>query len=275
MRLILFYFFLAFSISLTAQEITWKQHPVDGHRTGVTQGTADKTTESMGEVKKFRKYKAPNGESHKKRTATRRVAKVLLDAQDVMAPVKEVIGHSKKSMTKQRPECELTNWFIDILMAKTEEITGKHVDIGFSNFGGVRTDMPEGDILKDDIMSMFPFKSNTLYYFTIKGESILEILNNMAYRSGEIIGGMKVIFKDRKLESATIGGEPIDPEKIYGAATINFLMEGKGWFRFGKYEIEGIDTEIPILDMMLEYVENQTKQGKEIEYHRDGRITIL
>ena len=274
MRNILFIIVFFLGITINAQEITWTQHTVDGHRTGVTQKGADLTVESMGKVKRIRKvYSAPNGKKYR-RGSTAKVAKIMIKAQDSMAVVKEVIGHSPRVMSKSRPESALTDWFIDALMAKTAELTGKHVDVGFANFGGVRVDMPEGDVFRDDIMSMFPF-ANTLYFFSLTGKSLLEICNNMAQRSPEIFGGMKLVIKDKQLVSATINGEPIDENKIYGVATINYLMEGSGWFRFGKYQIEGIDTKINVLDMMLSYVEELTKQGKEIEYQTDGRITVL
>ena len=176
-------------------------------------------------------------------------------------------------MEKKRPESALTNWYIDALMKKTSELTGKPVDVGFANFGGVRIDMPNGDIFRDDIMSMFPF-NNTLYYFTLSGESLLEICNNMAKRRAEIFGGVRLVVKDSELVSATINGEPIDPKKIYSAATINYLMTGEGWFRFGKYEIDGQDTNVMVLDAMMQYVEELTRQGKDIEYSVDGRYTV-
>lgn len=267
-------FALAFCISANAQDISWKQHDIDGHRTGVTQMGVGKTTESMGKVKRFsKKYTAPNGKKYR-RGATRRVAKIMIAAQDSMSYVKQVIGYSPKVMEKRRPESALTNWFVDALMQKTEELTGRHVDVGFANFGGVRVDMPEGEIFRDDIMSMFPF-SNTLYYFTLSGESLLDICKNMASRSPEIFGGMKLVVKDRNLVSATINGEPIDPNKTYGVATLDFLMKGGGWFRFGKYEIEGIDTHVNVLDVMIPYVEELTRQGKKVEYHKDGRYTLI
>lgn len=274
MKYLLFSIFTFLISSIYAQDISWKRHDVNGHITGVTQGLANKTEESMGKVKKFKSYYSPNGKRYKKKTSSRKVAKAIIKAQPNMESVKEIIGFSTKAMSKHRPESELSNWFVDILMAKTEKITGKHVDVGFANFGGIRADMPKGDICRDDIMSMFPF-ANSFYYFTIKGKSIKKILSNMATGRMEIIGGIHAVFKDNKLVSATINGESIADDKIYGAATLNFFMEGKGWFRFGQYAIEGFDTKVKIMDAMLQYVEQQTKLGNKIEYKKDGRITIL
>lgn len=273
-KYLLFILSILFCVSMEAQNISWTQHLVDGHRTGVTQKGAGLTVESMGKVKKIvKRYTSPNGNKYR-RGSTRKVAKIMINAQDSMAYVKQIIGHSPEVMAKDKPECALTDWYIDVIMIKTSELTGKHVDVAFANFGGVRTDMPEGDIFRDDIMSMFPFR-NTLYYFTLTGSSLLEICRNIAQFQAEIIGGVKLVIKDNTLVSATINGEPIDPNKIYGAATIDYLMEGNSWFRFGKYQIEGINTNKNVMDVMLQYVEEQTKLGNEITYKKDGRITIL
>ena len=273
MKHTLFVLALMCCLGANAQEITWTQHAVDGHRTGVTQKGAGETEAAMGKVKRLpKRYLAPNGRHYKRGTA-RKVAKIMIEAQDSMSYVKEIIAHSPRVMEKKRPESALTNWYIDALMKKTSEFTGKPVDVGFANFGGVRIDMPNGDIFRDDIMSMFPF-NNTLYYFTLSGESLLEICNNMAKRRAEIFGGVRLVVKDSKLVSATINGEPIDPKKIYSAATINYLMTGEGWFRFGKYEIDGQDTKVMVLDAMMQYVEELARQGKDIEYSVDGRYTV-
>ena len=261
-------------LGANAQEITWTQHAVDGHRTGVTQKGAGETEAAMGKVKRLpKRYLAPNGRRYKRGTA-RKVAKIMIEAQDSMAYVKEIIAHSPRVMEKKRPESALTNWYIDALMKKTSELTGKPVDVGFANFGGVRIDMPEGDIFRDDIMSMFPF-NNTLYYFTLTGESLLEICNNIATRRPEVFGGLRLVIKDQKLVSATVDGQPIDPKKIYSVATLDYLMSGNSWFRFGKYAIDGFNTEKPVLEAMLEYVAELTRQGKPIEYKTDGRFTVI
>lgn len=51
MKYLLFSIFTFFISSIYAQDISWKRHDVNGHITGVTQGPANKTEESMGKVK--------------------------------------------------------------------------------------------------------------------------------------------------------------------------------------------------------------------------------
>ena len=164
MKHALFVLALMCCLGANAQEITWTQHAVDGHRTGVTQKGAGETEAAMGKVKRLpKRYLAPNGRRYKRGTA-RKVAKIMIEAQDSMAYVKEIIAHSPRVMEKKRPESALTNWYIDALMKKTSELTGKPVDVGFANFGGVRIDMPNGDIFRDVIMSTFPLNDSVYYY---------------------------------------------------------------------------------------------------------------
>ena len=85
----------------------------------------------------------------------------------------------------------LYDWFIDEVMRATADSTGKKIDIGFTNRGGVRIDMPKGEIFYDDIMSMFPFKNN-LCYVALKGRDVRALLDQMAREKFLIIGGMKV-----------------------------------------------------------------------------------
>src|SRR5574344_187451 len=114
---------LMFCLSANAQEITWKQHAIDGHRTGVTQKGAGQTEAAMGKVKRLpKRYLAPNGSRYRRGTA-RKVAKIIIEAQDSMAFVKEIIAHSPRVMEKKRPESALSNWYIDALMKKTSELT--------------------------------------------------------------------------------------------------------------------------------------------------------
>ena len=184
--------FLAGGLCLCAQErtITWTTDPVDGHRTGVVASNASNVEEAMGTVKGCTYY-APNGRKFRKGTV-KNVARIMLDAQPAMAKVKTVIGHSTREMVRTYPECEIYDWYIDELIRATADSTGKRVDIGIANRGGVRIDMPAGEVLYDDIMSMFPFRNN-LCYVALRGRDVRALLDQMAASTFQIVGGVKVL----------------------------------------------------------------------------------
>ena len=148
----------------------WKSVPVDASRTGVTCPSADNVPEAMGRME-GRRYVAPNGRVFKGRSATAKVAKLMLDAQPGMATVKEVVGYCPTGLERGGDESLLGDWTVDILMAAAEKEFGRKVDIGVMNHGGIRIDMPQGEVLMDDLMSMFPFK-NYLAMVTMKGTEV-------------------------------------------------------------------------------------------------------
>lgn len=264
----------AFSaIAAAGQEYDWKSVQMDATRTGCVSPSKDNAYESIGVFKKG-KYIAPNGKEYRKRSTVGKTARIVLDAQPAMARVKEVIGYSTEAMEASYPESALSNWFIDLLMAKTEKLAGKKVDVGIGNFGGIRIDMPKGDIILDDMLSMFPFK-NQLVYVEHTGKQLRSILEEMAADRFQVLGGVRVVADGGRLVSAEIGGEPLDDEKIYGLATITFLLEGGDGLALAENAVSVTSFEnVDIIDAVLEYVYRETEAGRPIEYKTDGRVVI-
>ena len=220
------------------------------------------------------KYIAPDGTVHRRNSATAKTARIVLAAQTKMARVKNVIAYSTEEMVVSYPESSLTNWFVDILMAKVEKLAGKKVDIGVVNFRGIRVDMPKGNVILDDMLSMFPFK-NQLAYVEHSGKQIRNILESMAARRFQVLGGVRVVADDGKLISAEIGGVPLQDDKIYGLATISFLLDGGDGLTLG-HEARSVTIfeEVDVIDAILEHVHAETAAGRPIEYKTDGRVQI-
>lgn len=261
------------TVSVSAQEYDWRHVQMDGSRTGCISPSKDNVEEAIGRFKGG-KYIAPDGTVHRRNSATAKTARIVLAAQTKMARVKNVIAYSTEEMVVSYPESSLTNWFVDILMAKVEKLAGKKVDIGVVNFGGIRVDMPKGNVILDDMLSMFPFK-NQLAYVEHSGKQIRNILESMAARRFQVLGGVRVVADDGKLISAEIGGEPLQDDKIYGLATISFLLDGGDGLTLG-HEARSVTIfeEVDVIDAILEHVHAETAAGRPIEYKTDGRVQI-
>lgn len=255
------------------QEYEWKTVPMDGSRTGCVSPSKDNVDEALGTLRGGR-YVSPEGTVFKRNSAVAKTARVVLEAQPAMARVKDVIGYSTEAMSAYYPESALSNWFIDILMAKTEQLTGKKVHMGITNFGGIRIDMPQGDIILDDMLSMFPFK-NYLAYVEQTGKQIRKILEGMAARRFQVLGGVKVVAEGGKLLSVEIDGEPLDDDKIYGMATISFLLGGGDGLALDHDAVSvTVFDDVAIIDAVLEHVYAETAAGRPIEYQTDGRVVV-
>lgn len=250
----------------------WKFYRMDASRTGVVTASADNVKEAMGEVR-GKRYFAPDGRVFKK-GSTPKVASIVIASQPEMAEVKEVIGWSPREMDVHAPECALSDWFVDALMENCEALTGKKVDAGFVNFGGIRVNMPKGEVLLDDILSMFPFR-NKLCYLELKGKDIRNLLEQMAAGRWQVIGGIRCVAdKEGHLLSAEIGGRPLDDDTLYGVTTIDFLLNGGDNFSIGKNAVNLQILDVYVYDIMIPYVKRLTAEGKPIEYSTDGRVKI-
>ena len=255
------------------QEYEWRVVPMDASRTGCTTPSADNVETAIGYFKGGR-YVAPDDKVYGRNSIVAKTARAVLDAQPKMARVKEVIAYSTSAMEAHHPESALSNWFIDLLMEQTEKLSGKKVDMGITNFGGIRIDMPEGPVILDDMLSMFPFK-NHLVYVEHKGSQIRKILEKMAAGRIEVLGGARIVVEDGKLVSAELGGKPIDDNKIYGLVTISFLLSGGDGLSLAENAVSVTEyKDVMIIDAVLEHVRAETAAGRPISGQEDGRVVI-
>lgn len=250
----------------------WHKIPADGHRTGVTAPNAENAVEALG-VSNGKFYSAPGGKVFVG-GSTPAVAELLFDVQPEMADLKTVIGHSNEGMPRRGVETSLSDWTADVVLEEAGRLTGKKIDVSITNFGGLRVDMPKGEILKDDLVSMFPFK-NYVAVVTLKGWRLRQIYEQMAASRVECVGGVRLVVKDKKLESVFVGGKPLDDNATYNLATIDFLLTGGDKYFLAQDADDVVVTDVLIIDVMLPRVLAMTAAGKTIDYQTDGRVTIL
>ncbi len=273
LKLILVFLLACAGLAATAQEYEWKAVEMDGTRTGCVSPSKDNVAESLGSLKGCR-YIAPNGKVYRRNSIVGRTAKIVLDAQPKMARVKDVIAYSTNEMKTAYPESALSNWAVDLIMAQTEKLAGKKVHMGVLNFGGIRIDMPQGDVILDDMLSMFPFK-NQLTYVEQTGKQIRNMLEGMAPGRFQVLGGVRIIVENGKITAALIDGEPIDDDRIYGIATISYLLGGGDGLALDHDAVSvTIFHDVDVIDAVLEHVYAETAAGRPIEYQADGRIVI-
>ena len=197
----------------------------------------------------------------------------------VMGPV---VGQSAKYMTAQRPEGTLSNLLADILVwgAKSYQ---EEVDFGIYNMGGVRADLPKGTITYGDVVDIAPFE-NKIAFTTLSGADVLELFEQIAAVGGEGVSrGVRLVFKkdaatsNYTLESATINGVPVDPQRDYRITTIDYLLGGTdkmGVFKKGRNVNSPQDASNNSRFVIMNYFLEQQKQGKIVDSEIEGRITV-
>ena len=189
-----------------------------------------------------------------------------------VAPLQEIIGYSEDEYDRHRPESGLSNFAADVIKAIAEKKTGDHVDIALTNFGGIRTSLPKGAVRVYDIFSIFPF-DNYLVTFDIKGSDLRRFLDQMiARRRVEALSGVEMVITGRQADKLFVAGAPIDDERIYKFATINFLMDGGDGVVLSDVAFNRKDTGVWIRDAIVEYLKEQMARGEKIVLQPDGRV---
>lgn len=207
-----------------------------------------------------------------------------LEAMAILAPYKAkidsimspVIGRSAINMRAYRPESPLSNLVADILRETAAEYTGETADIGIVNIGGLRNDLPQGNITYGDIYEIVPFE-NSLCILTLQGEDLEDLFEEIAKVHGEGLSGACLeITEDGELVSATVKGKEIDEDKMYTVATINYLAEGNdGMPSFTKAKEMVCPQGATLRKVFLDYVARFTEQGKEVDAGLEGRIKLV
>lgn len=256
-------------------KVQWKTVPMDGHRSGVVPLTAENVNTGLGYFTDSC-YVMPSGAAFELDSPAAKVAGKLMKAQERMAPLKEVIGHSARMMMNDRdnPDLPLGNLIADILKDYGSNYFGVPMDFAITNFGGIRVPMPEGAVTMEDISSMFPFK-NYMCYCKMKGEMLTELFNQLSgTKAFQATSGAQIRIKKHELESALVGGEPIDPKRIYNITTIDFLLDGGDGLRMGALSEDVQLTHVLLKDVVLTYVKDMEAQGKIIDSRSDGRVIM-
>jgi len=192
----------------------------------------------------------------------------------IMSPV---VGASAHYMTRQRPESELSNLVTDILVWGGKEF-GEAPAFAVYNLGGIRSNLPKGNITVGDINDMAPFE-NKICFLTLTGDKVKELFQQIAHRGGEGVshGVHLVITKDGKLVDATINGEPIDPNKKYRVATLDYLAEGNDQlvaFKSGTDVLAPKQRENNVRYIIMNYFREMAAQGKSVESKIEGRCVV-
>lgn len=197
--------------------------------------------------------------------ALRIVSKYKASVDSVMAPV---LGESLVGMSGARPESLLSNWAADVLMEYSDFKDGKKADLGIVNVGGLRNNMPKGVVRRGDIILISPF-DNRLAVVYIKGSDLLSLFQDVAAVHGDGVSRevRLVITQDGKLVDAKVSGQPIDPNRTYRIATLDYLAEGNDrLYSFKKAQKVDV-SDLFSRDCMMQYVKQKSPISSKIEGH--------
>lgn len=201
------------------------------------------------------------------------LAYILPIKQNLDKEMDQVIGISDEVMKPGKPESLLSNWNSDVYRMSASEFLKEPVDMAVVNMGSLRSPLPAGNLTVRNIFQLMPFE-NELVILWLKGSEVIKLMEIFAKEAGQGVSGIRMEIINEKPENILIGGQPVDPEKIYSIATNDFLAGGNDRMVPLATPVKRVDTGLKIRNILMEYVIRENRNGRRIGSKLDGRITI-
>ena len=136
----------------------------------------------------------------------------------------KVVGSSAVDLQRQDyAESNLGNLITDAMREASA------ADIAFQNGGGIRADLPAGDITLEKLYTLLPF-DNQMVVMDLKGSQILELLEKSGERHYRMlqVSGLTVEYDPTqpagsRVVQVSVGGKPLQYDSTYRVATNDFL----------------------------------------------------
>jgi len=182
----------------------------------------------------------------------------------VSAQLDMVVGKTICELTPNNTEeSKLGDWETDVMRWKTG------TDIAFENSGGIRRNIPKGDITKRIINEVAPF-GNTLVTFELKGRKLKQIFETGIERGADRLEISGVTYKydpakskGERVTEIMVHGEPYDPEATYSITTNNYVI-GQAKQKYFGFAVEDFrNTDIKRSSTLIEWLEERGSIGEE------------
>ena len=187
-----------------------------------------------------------------------------------------VIAFAEDAFVKADGESTLGNIFCDGVLYETKKILGKDsakCQVAVFNKGGLRNSLPKGNITVGNIFELMPF-DNELMLLKLSGEQFKDMLYKIIEKGGIPVGGMRMTIKGGIPTDITINGKAFDEKQDYWVVTSDYLANGGDSYTFFKNAKERKPMNALLRNVMINYCEDMTKQGKNLKPYLDGRISI-
>jgi 2',3'-cyclic-nucleotide 2'-phosphodiesterase (5'-nucleotidase family) len=182
-----------------------------------------------------------------------------------------VLATSAVAMEKGKPESRLGNFVADLLLEKGKQYNEGIADFCVVNYGGLRIpSLPAGPITKGMIYELMPF-DNFLVIMELNGNVVKQMLDYIASQGGWPVSGIKFKIREEKAFDILINNLPLQPDKNYHVVISDYLADGGDNLSMLKTE-KRKNTGTFIRDAILDYLAEQTREGKIISSVIDNRV---
>ncbi|MEM9580266.1 MAG: bifunctional metallophosphatase/5'-nucleotidase [Pseudomonadota bacterium] len=174
-------------------------------------------------------------------------------------------------------ECQMGNLVADAMLDRVKD---QGIEVAIANSGGLRASIDAGEVTQGEVLTVLPFQ-NTLSTFRVTGETLVAALENGVSQMEEVKGrfpqvaGMTFTVDPSadvgsRISDVMIGGAPVDPAKLYGVVSNNYVRGGGDGYKMFRDAQDAYDFGPDLADVTAEYL---AAQGPYTPY-LDGRIKM-
>lgn len=173
-------------------------------------------------------------------------------------------------------ECPMGSLIADAMLDRVKD---QGIQVALQNGGGIRASIDAGPVTMGEVLTVLPFQ-NTLSTFQVTGATLIAALENGVSQIEEGAGrfpqvaGMTYVFDAAaeplsRVSDVMVGGEPIDPDAVYGVVSNNYVRNGGDGYKMFREAMNAYDYGPDLADVTAEYL---AAQGPFTPY-TDGRIS--
>ncbi len=174
-------------------------------------------------------------------------------------------------------ECSMGSLIADAMLDRVKD---QGIEIAIQNGGGIRASIDAGPITMGEVLTVLPFQ-NTLSTFQVTGATMVAALENGVSQIEEGAGrfpqvaGITFAFDasqpaGSRISDVMVGGAPIDPDKLYGVVSNNYVRNGGDGYEMFKGALNAYDYGPDLADVTAEFL---AAKGPFTPY-TDGRIEV-
>lgn len=178
---------------------------------------------------------------------------ILPYRKSMQKSLEKVLAYNPKLLSKKAGilETEIGNWFADLAIKVSEPVfekrSGHKIDFCLLNHGGIRAEIPAGDVTVQTAFEVMPFE-NELVAVKISKEKMTELLTYLAKaKTAHPISGLRLsITQSGQVKNTTVQGKKLEEFESFWVLTNDYLLNGGDnmWFFQDPIEVVYIDYKV-------------------------------
>ena len=186
----------------------------------------------------------------------------------------EVLGETETGLNRSgNGDTQLGNFWTDSMRHFT------NADIALTNNGGLRANIPAGEITVNDIFTIEPF-ANAIMKIEMTGTAVKDVIEYSYKRRSSVdlqTSGLhyKIITNNtgRYVDSVlTVNGQPIQDDETYTVVVGDYIGTGGSGYNFDGTILESDSGQMT--DAMIAYAKYLTNNNQKINYSNNQRIFL-